>query len=65
MGYLGDKSGFDGIPVGKIRSTCSHVPAERWCSCFGHKWRGAEGKEFCITCFIDKKDADGKEKQAG
>jgi hypothetical protein len=62
MGYQGNKSGFDGIPVGTIRSTFSHIPADRWCKTFGHKWRGTEGEEYCITCFIDKKEANGKEK---
>ena len=62
MGYHGNKSGIEGIPVGTLRYSYSHIPANRWCATFGHKWRGKEGEEWCITCFHDKKELEsGKE----
>ena len=64
MGYQGNKNGFDGIPVGTLRFGYSDLDPERWCKCFGHKWRESVDGKWCLNCFKSEKEIEsGKEEK--
>jgi len=56
--------GFDGIPVGAIRSPRGNadmdakIEPETWCQRVGHSYRKFSDGEACINCWRDRKEIE-------